>query len=74
MNSTEYNNIADTSIPWYCPHCDSLNRATIIYDIPTHPEDDCHSSMNSSGMINSSKVDIRVTISYHHRSTRRLLI
>ncbi|KAH3821747.1 hypothetical protein DPMN_123514 [Dreissena polymorpha] len=51
----QYNNLADISIPWYCLHCDSLNRSAMIYDIPIHPEYDCHSSVNSSGMINSSK-------------------
>ena len=55
MKSAEYDNLADTSIPWYCPHCDSLNRSTIIYDVPILQDNECHSSMNSSAMINSTR-------------------
>ena len=39
----------------YCPRCDSLNRSTIIYDVPILPNHASHSSLNSSAMINSTR-------------------
>jgi len=53
MNTLEFNNYADSDIPWYCPSCSSLNRTTIVYDLPE--ADDTHSSLNSSAMINSTR-------------------
>ena len=61
MNTPEFDLYANSDLPWYCPSCNSLNRSTVVYDLPFADVDDKslftesdHSSQNPSDMISSS--------------------
>ena len=45
MLTEEYQTLAETSMPWYCPDCGTPNHSTVIYDIPV--SDSSHSSFSS---------------------------
>ena len=42
----EYETLAESSMPWYCPDSGTPNHSTVIYDIPV--SDSSHSSFNFS--------------------------
>lgn len=48
MNTIEFHEIANNSLLCYCPSCNSLNRTTVLYDLPT--VDYCAHIVNSSGI------------------------
>ena len=50
MNTIEFDELANNSLPWYCPSCNSLNRTTvaIVYDLPT--VDYCTHIVNSTSI------------------------
>ena len=75
MNTPGFDMYANSDLPWYCPSCNSLNRPTVVYDLPQADvdsqslnSDTCHSSQNSSGLINSSLSEV----SHDHSSLRHL--
>lgn len=53
MNTLDFDNLAESDTPWYCPTCNSLNRSMVVYDLPEPVSD--HSSVNASGIINSTR-------------------
>ena len=61
MNTPEFETYANRDLPWYCPSCNSLNRSTVVYDLPvadvesqSSTRDIQHSSLNSSGILFTS--------------------
>ena len=48
MNTIEFDELANNSLPWYCPSCNSLNRTTVVYDLPT--VDYCTHIVNSTSI------------------------
>ena len=46
MLTEEYETLAESSMPWYCPDCGTPNHSTVIYDIPV--SDSSHSSFSFS--------------------------
>ena len=48
MNTIEFDELANNSLPWYCPSCNSLNRTTVVYDLPT--VDYCAHIVNSTSI------------------------
>ena len=34
MLTAEYEQLAETSLPWYCPDCGTANHSSVLYDIP----------------------------------------
>ena len=61
MNTSEFDTYANSDLPWYCPTCNSLNRSTVVYDLPVADVENQssigdihHSSLNSSGILFTS--------------------
>ena len=48
MLTEEYETLAESSMPWYCPDCSTPNHSTVIYDIPV--SDSSHSSFSFSSV------------------------
>ena len=48
MNTIWFDELANNSLPWYCPSCNSLNRTTVVYDLPT--VDYCTHIVNSTSI------------------------
>ena len=34
MLTAEYEQLAETSLSWYCPDCGTANHSSVLYDIP----------------------------------------
>ena len=47
MLTAEYDQLAETSQPWFCPECGTAHHSTVIYDIPVSDVSDQSSSQFS---------------------------
>ena len=56
MLTAEYDQLAETSQPWFCPDCGTAHHSSVIYDIPVSDVSDktsSHSSISSEDAITS---------------------
>ena len=62
MLTAEYDQLANTFLPWFCLDCGTAHHSSVIYDIPVSDISGYHSSVISDGMLSSPKPSASIQV------------